>query len=83
MSQSSGIGNFKNFFLIKFSLLTLQIPTKYKAIFLLFIYSHVHTLFGSFLPPASAPTLFPPPLPLQAEPVLSFSSVPLKRRNKQ
>jgi hypothetical protein len=32
-------------------------------LFLLFIYSYVHTLFGSFLPPAHCPLpLFPPPL---------------------
>jgi hypothetical protein len=29
-------------------------------IFLLFIYSHVHTLFGSFLPPAPLPHLLTP-----------------------
>jgi hypothetical protein len=32
---------------------------------LLFIYSHVHTLFGSFLLPAPFSTLSPPPLPFQ------------------
>jgi hypothetical protein len=31
--------------------------------FFKFVYSHVHTLFGSFLPPNPAPSLsFPPPL---------------------
>jgi hypothetical protein len=30
-------------------------------ILFLFIYSHVHTLFGSFLPQPTAPTLSPPP----------------------
>jgi hypothetical protein len=30
----------------------------YLFIYLLFIYSHVYTLFGSFLPPAFAPTLY-------------------------
>jgi hypothetical protein len=51
-------------------------------IYLLFTYSHVHTLFGSFLPPVPAPTLSPAPPPFQAEPVLRFSPVPLKSRNK-
>jgi hypothetical protein len=31
------------------------------SFFFLFIYSHVHTLFGSFLPSAPAPTLSPLP----------------------
>jgi hypothetical protein len=39
-------------------------------LFFKFIYSHVHTLFGPFLPlyPLPTPSLFPPPpLPFQAE----------------
>jgi hypothetical protein len=53
--------------------------------FFLFIYSHVHTLFWSFLPPAPPP---PPPLSpphpprFQAEPVLLLSLILLKRRHK-
>jgi hypothetical protein len=36
------------------------------SFFILFIYSHVHTLFGSFLPPAPLPhPLRPPPSPSQ------------------
>jgi hypothetical protein len=51
--------------------------------FLLFIYSHVHTLFGSFLPhaPPSPPSLpFPPQF--QAGPVLPLSLILLKKRDK-
>jgi hypothetical protein len=48
----------------------------------LFIYSYVHTLFGPFLPPPLS--LSSPPHPrFQAEPLLSFSPILLKRRNKQ
>jgi hypothetical protein len=42
--------------------------TSWKSLFLLFIYSHVHTLFGSFLHPA--PLHHPSPTPL-----LSFRQV--------
>jgi hypothetical protein len=46
-------------------------------IFSLFIYSYVHTLIGSFPRPA-------PFLPrFQAEPILPFSPILLKRRHKQ
>jgi hypothetical protein len=38
-------------------------------LFFLFIYSHVYTLFGSFLPP---PRPLAPPPHFQAEPVLPF-----------
>jgi hypothetical protein len=44
--------------------------------FLLFIYSHVHTLFGSFLPPA--PLL--PPSSLSSRKVLFISFVEEKRQ---
>jgi hypothetical protein len=44
----------------------------------LFIYSHVCTLFGSFLPPVPAPTLSPS-LPLPS----CFQAVSLQSRNKQ
>jgi hypothetical protein len=46
-------------------------------IILLFTYSHVHTLFGSFLPPALAPTLLLPrlSLPGRTYSVLFSSSV--------
>jgi hypothetical protein len=47
--------------------------------FLLFIYSHVHTLFESFLPPAPLPH---PLLHFQAEPVLPLSLILLERRHK-
>jgi hypothetical protein len=47
----------------------------------LFIYSHVHTLFGSFLPSAPSPTLLSLPR-FQAEPVLPLSLILLKRRHK-
>jgi hypothetical protein len=50
---------------------------------LLFIYSHVHTLFGSFLLPAPlSHTLSPSPPQLQAGPVLPLSLVLLKKRDK-
>jgi hypothetical protein len=42
-----------------------------------FIYSHVHTLFGPFLSPDPCPL---PPTPcFQAEPVLPFSPILLRR----
>jgi hypothetical protein len=51
--------------------------------FLKFIYSHVHTLFASFLPPAPLlPTSPATPLCIQAEPVLHLSLILLKRRHK-
>jgi hypothetical protein len=51
--------------------------------FLLFTYSHVHTLFGSFSPPlALYPTLFSLPHHLQAESVLPLSLILFKRRHK-
>jgi hypothetical protein len=50
----------------------------------LFICSHVHTLFGPFLPSAPHPLSLPSiPTCFQAEPALPFSPVLLKRRNKQ
>jgi hypothetical protein len=51
--------------------------------FFLFIYSYVHTLLRSFLP--SFPSTCPSPHPsrFQAEPVLPFSPILLKRRHKQ
>jgi hypothetical protein len=51
--------------------------------FLLLIYSHVHTSFGSFL--TLAPSLLPsPPQPtgFQAEPILPSSLILLKREHK-
>jgi hypothetical protein len=42
-------------------LLCSTLGAKSFSYFLLFIYLHVHTLFGSFLPLAPALTLFPPP----------------------
>jgi hypothetical protein len=59
--------------------------------FLLFYYSYVHTMLGSFLPPAPAPSLtihstpslsFPPPQ-YPAETILSLSLILLKREYKQ
>jgi hypothetical protein len=42
----------------------------------LFIYSHVHTLFGPFLPPAPYPLPLPfSPSHFQAEPVLPYSPI--------
>jgi hypothetical protein len=51
----------------------------------LFIYSHVHTLFEPFLPPALHPFPLSPIHPpcFQAEPVLPLSLILLKRRHKQ
>jgi hypothetical protein len=46
----------------------------YFIYFLLFIYSHVHTLFGSFLPPAPRPHLWPP-FPLTSRQNLSLSQL--------
>jgi hypothetical protein len=53
-------------------------------------YSHVHTMFGSFLPPFPTPCLTPstthsPPLPsrYQAETILPLSLILLKREYKQ
>jgi hypothetical protein len=61
-----------------------RIPIALKNFFL-FIYSHVHTLFESFLPPA--PCLIPLPSNLhphfQAEPVLPLTLILLKRKHKQ
>jgi hypothetical protein len=49
----------------------------YLCIYLLFIYSHVHTLFGSFLPPALPPPSLPPPpsIPGRTCSALFYSSV--------
>jgi hypothetical protein len=56
---------------------------------LLFISSHVHTLFGSFLYPVPPPWPFAPPTPFppfppqfQAGPVLPLSLILLKKRHK-
>jgi hypothetical protein len=59
--------------------------------FLLFYYSYVHTMLGSFLLLAptpsltthSAPFLSPPPPPYQAETILPLSLILLKREYKQ
>jgi hypothetical protein len=52
-------------------------------------YSYVHTMFGSFLPPAPTPPLPPPPPPsppipprYPAETILPLSLVLLKREYK-
>jgi hypothetical protein len=51
--------------------------------FLLFIYSHVHMLFESFIHPALLPHPFPPSPPqFQAGPVLPLSLILLKERHK-
>jgi hypothetical protein len=48
-----------------------------------FTYSHVHTLFGSLLPPAPLPPPSPTThFPFQAEPVLHLSLILLKRKHK-
>jgi hypothetical protein len=53
------------------------------SFFFLFIYSHVHTLFGSFLPLAACPHCLPPtPSCFQAESVLPLSLILLQRRHK-
>jgi hypothetical protein len=55
--------------------------------FFYFFYSYVHTiLFGSFLPPSPATSLFSHPLPLpryQAETIWPLSLILLKREYKQ
>jgi hypothetical protein len=59
--------------------------------FLLFYYSYVHTMLGSFLPPASSPSLtthstpsLSLPLPQYlAETILPLSLILLKREYKQ
>jgi hypothetical protein len=49
----------------------------------LFIYSHVHTLFESFLTPSLTSSVSPPTPPrFQADPVLPLSLILLKRRHK-
>jgi hypothetical protein len=48
---------------------------------LLFIYSHMRTLFGSFLHLALLPKLSPPPQ-FQAGPILPLSQILLKKRHK-
>jgi hypothetical protein len=55
------------------------------VIFLLFIYSDVHTLFGPFLPPASCPLLFPstPSLPGRTCSALLSNFVEDIRNNKK
>jgi hypothetical protein len=52
-------------------------------LFILFIYSHVCTLFGSFYPCPLPPPSLPLPPHFQGEPVLCFSPVVLKSRHKQ
>jgi hypothetical protein len=47
----------------------------------LFIYSHVHSLFGSFFPHATTPFLHSHPQ-FQAGPVLPLSLILLKKRHK-
>jgi hypothetical protein len=57
--------------------------TDFLFIYLLFIYSHVHTLFGSFFPPSSPVPPSPPFSPqFQAGLVLLLSLVLLKKRDK-
>jgi hypothetical protein len=53
--------------------------------FFLFIYSYVHTLFGPSLPPVPPPAypLSPHPPHFQAESILPFSPILLKRRHNQ
>jgi hypothetical protein len=50
--------------------------------FFLFIYSHVHTLFGSFLHPAPFPHPVPPSPPQFQGPILPLSLFLLKKRHK-
>jgi hypothetical protein len=52
----------------------------YLFIYLLFIYSHVHTLFGSFLHSFPLPHSYPHPSQFQAGPVLPLSLILLKKR---
>jgi hypothetical protein len=52
------------------------------SFFKLLTYSHVHILFGSFLPSAPYSPLSPLPRHFQAEPVLSLSLILLKKRHK-
>jgi hypothetical protein len=49
------------------------------SFFLLLIYSHMHTLFVSFLPPSP---VSPFPLHFKADPVLPLPLILLKRRHK-
>jgi hypothetical protein len=71
-------------FTIQSQVLKKEAAGSLRSFFFLFIYSHVHTLFGPFLPPCPLPPLCPPtPSRFQAEPVLPFSPVLLKRRHKQ
>jgi hypothetical protein len=55
---------------------------KLLLLLLLFIYSHVHTLFGSFLPPSPSSTSPPFSPSFQAGPVLPLSLILLKKRGK-
>jgi hypothetical protein len=60
------------------------LPPTVSASLFFFIYSYVHTMFGSFLPPLpSAPSLYPPPSRFQAETVVPFSLILLKREYKE
>jgi hypothetical protein len=62
-------------FRINFSIYVQNVIGSFKKN-LLFIYSHVHTLFGSFPPPTALLPHF------KAEPVLPLSLILLKRRHK-
>jgi hypothetical protein len=53
-----------------------------RLLLFLFTYSHVHTLFGSFLPLSPTPTLSPHPPRFKADPVLPLSLILFKRRHK-
>jgi hypothetical protein len=61
-------------------------PSSYFILFFyfLFIYSHVHTLFGPFLaPPLHVLSVPLTPPHFQGEPILLLSLILLKRRHKQ
>jgi hypothetical protein len=61
---------------------------KILRVFVFLLYSYVHTMFGSFLPPSPCPFSYPPPLPpatprYPAETILPLSLVLLKTEYKQ
>jgi hypothetical protein len=49
----------------------------------LFFFSYVRTMLGPFLPPAPDPSVFPSPPHFQSEPILPFSPILLKSRQKK